>query len=411
MRAGRKPVIILEVSPLAQGANGIATYIRGLIGGLVQLRAAGEVDADFKLLFLNPTETPPPPPAEGFRNVVLRMPRRLAQSFWSRFPMLPLDRFVPGDLFHGCSHVVPYTRCPAWVTMHDVSWRAFPESFGESQRSFNEKFCGPSLKHCLASGGGILSVSHFTASEVERHFGIPHRLQKVVHEATFDSHPARSQVDETSEGRAWLGLDRERRFLLCLGLVERRKNIVASIDAWEALRRGGMDAALAIVGGRGVGFEEIRDRIAASPWANDILLPGRAPEGIPRSLYSEAEATLFLSHYEGFGLPILESMAAGCPVLVSNQASLPEVWGPSGDGLESLVVDPSQPEWIAQVLARLMKDRDFRQAHVLRGRTRAAEFSWIETARKTWKSWEASLDRSSTSRTPVHPEHSQVDHE
>jgi len=384
------PTVLLEVSPLAQGAQGISTYIRGLVGGLAALRARGEISARFKLLYMNPHHEPPPPPGEGFENAVLKFPRRLAQGLWARVPALPLDAFVRGDLFHGCSHVVPHTRCPAWVTMHDVSWRAFPESFGASQRSFNESFCGPSLKHCLASGGGVVSVSDFTAAEVERHFGIPRQRQIVVHEAVD---PVAAAVDAArrAELRAWLGILAGRPFLLCLGLLERRKNVEGAIAAWEALRERGVDCALAVVGKEGEGADGIRQRAAASGRACDIVLPGRAPAELLPALYAEAAAVLFLSWYEGFGLPVLEAMAAGTPVLVSDRASLPEVWGPEPAGSPRLVVDPSRPDQAADLLERLLADPDLRRRCVEHGLARVRDFSWEKTARRTWGAWATSL--------------------
>jgi len=390
---GRIPTIVLEVSPLAQGAFGISTYIRGLLGGLQVLLERGEIAARFKLLYLNPDQTPPPPPGPAFENVVLRLPRRLAQAFWAKVPAIPLDWFVRGDLFHGCAHVVPFTRMPAWVTMHDVSWRAFPESFGASQRSFNENFCGPSLAHCLASGGGIVSVSHFTAREVEHHYGIARNRQVVVHEAA-GSAPAPADAAARAALRSWLGPGAQRPFALCLGLVESRKNIDGAIAIWEAARRRGTDCVLAIVGKDGEGADGIRRRAAESPWSADILMPGRAPAELLEALYAEAAATLFLSHYEGFGLPVLESMAAGTPVIVSDRASLPEVWGNPPEGTARLVVDPDAPEQGAELLGSLLADPGFRARCVAHGRVRANQFSWESTARETWNAWASSLDGS-----------------
>lgn len=389
---GRIPTVVLEVSPLAQGAFGISTYIRGLLGGLQALLDRGEIAARFKLLYLNPHEAPPPPPGPAFENVVLRFPRRLAQAFWAKVPAIPLDWFVRGDLFHGCAHVVPFTRMPAWVTMHDVSWRAFPESFGASQRSFNESFCGPSLAHCLKSGGGIVSVSHFTAGEVEHHFGIARDRQVVVHEAAGPA-PAPGDAATRAALRSWLGLPAERPFALCLGLVESRKNIEGAIAAWETSRRRGNDCALVIVGKDGEGADGIRRRSAESPWSTDILLPGRAPVELLGALYAEASATLFLSHYEGFGLPVLESMAAGTPVIVSDRASLPEVWGNAPEGIPRLVVDPDIPEQGAELLDRLLADPEFHARCAAHGRDRANHFSWEATARGTWAAWKSTLDR------------------
>lgn len=389
----RVPTILLEVSPLAQGAQGISTYIRGLVDGLAALRARGEIAACFKLVYMNPHHEVPPPPGEGFENVVLKFPRRLAQALWARLPVLPLDAFVRGDLFHGCSHIVPHTRCPAWVTMHDVSWRAFPDSFGASQRSFNESFCGPSLRHCLASGGGVVSVSDFTASEVERHYGIPPQRQVVVHEAVEErARPV--ELARRTELRAWLGIPDDRPFLLCLGLLEKRKNIEGAIAAWEALRERGVDCALAVVGKDGEGADGIRRRAEASRWARDIALPGRAPAELLSALYAEAAAVLFLSWYEGFGLPVLEAMAAGTPVLVSDRASLPEVWGPAPVDSPRLVVDPQRPEAAADLLQPILLDPALRRRCIEHGVSRVRAFTWEKTARQTWAAWTSSLQRS-----------------
>ena len=390
MKQNPGPTIVLEVSPLAQGAFGLSTYIRGLLEGLSRLAAKGEIQARFRLLYINPHEPPPPPPDGPFENLVARFPRRLAQRLWTRTGIVPFDAFVRCDLYHGCAHVVPKTRCPAWTTMHDVSWRAFPESFVASARAFNENFCGPSLQHCLDSGGGIVSVSAFTAAEVERHYGIPVERQRIIHEAT---HPRRnpSSSGKVDEARAWIGLSPGRDYILCLGLLERRKNIEASIATWEALRARGIDCALAVVGKDGVGADEIRSRAAGSPWSSDVHFPGRAPEELVAPIYEGAAAVLYLSHYEGFGLPVLEAMSSGTPVLVSDRSSLPEVWGPAPPDGPRLVVDPSLPQLAADLLTPLLSDSEPRRRCVAHGLSRASAFTWEATARQTWDAWISSL--------------------
>jgi glycosyltransferase involved in cell wall biosynthesis len=194
--------------------------------------------------------------------------------------------------------------------------------------------------------------------------------------------------------RAWLGIPDDRPFLLCLGLLEKRKNIEGAIAAWEALRERGVDCALAVVGKDGEGADGIRRRAEASRWARDIALPGRAPAELLSALYAEAAAVLFLSWYEGFGLPVLEAMAAGTPVLVSDRASLPEVWGPAPVDSPRLVVDPQRPEAAADLLQPILLDPALRRRCIEHGVSRVRAFTWEKTARQTWAAWTSSLQRS-----------------
>lgn len=394
----RPPRIVLEASSLAQGAFGIGAYVRGLLDGLHRLRGTGELRADFTVLYLNPRGPVPPPPGPGFENRVLRLPRRALHRLWVRARILPLDWLCPGDLFHATAHVAPWTRCPAWVTMHDVSWRACPDSFAPERRAFDEAFCGPGLEHCLRSGGGIAAVSRFTAGEVERHYGIPAERIDAIHlAAPLALRPPSPEDRARIRARFSLG---DRPYLLSLGLLERRKNLAATLRAWEGVRAQGLDAALVLAGQDGVGADEIRSLAAASPWSRDVVFPGRVPAADIPALYAEAAATVFLSNYEGFGLPVLESMALGTPVLVSDRGALPEVWGDPPSDSPRLVAPLEEPGRAVDLLASLLREPDLRRRCAEHGLRRAADFSWNDHARRLCAAWSRSLGHSLLEGTP-----------
>jgi glycosyltransferase involved in cell wall biosynthesis len=161
--------------------------------------------------------------------------------------------------------------------------------------------------------------------------------------------------------------------------MEPRKNIVGLLKAFELLNEMGENRTqLVLVGHEGWGLREVRETWESSPVRSAIRYIGYVPDEVLRLFYRHADLFVFLSLYEGFGLPPLEAMAAGTCVVASNRASLPECLGEAG-----VQVDPLDVEAVAGILLRLLQDSELRKEYVEKGLERAKSYSWKRSAAKT----------------------------
>ncbi len=164
-------------------------------------------------------------------------------------------------------------------------------------------------------------------------------------------------------------------FLLFVGSLEPRKNIDVLV---EALLQLPADIPLVLTGWNGWGEKQWHDKIATTRLKNRVYVLGHVPDHDLSALYSGAAALVYPSLYEGFGLPIVEAMACGCPVICSNAASMPEV---AGDA--AMLIDPARADDLAGAITTVLEDDQIRQTLIRKGLARAASFSWAETARQT----------------------------
>jgi glycosyltransferase involved in cell wall biosynthesis len=167
-------------------------------------------------------------------------------------------------------------------------------------------------------------------------------------------------------------------FVLAIGVIEPRKNLNRLMDAFLLLKQRGSvpsDLKLVLAGGKGWLFDGIFEHHAASPVRQDIVMPGFVPDDLLPALYSAAEVLAFPSLYEGFGLPILEAMACGTPVVASRASCLPEV----AEGA-ALLVDPTSVEGLAGALERVLTEPALREELVAKGHQRAARYTWRRAA-------------------------------
>ncbi len=279
------------------------------------------------------------------------------------------------DVLFVPAHVVPLAHPPASVvTIHDLGYLAFPQAHTARRRLELELTTRWSLRAARLT----IAISQATKDDLVRHYGADPARVRVVHHGLGESfQPVESPL---AIAAAREHHDIAQRYLLYVGTVQPRKNLERLIDAFAlvANRPELTGVQLVIAGGRGWLSENIERRAADLGLAKRVRLCGYLPDADLPALLSGALAFVFPSLYEGFGMPVLEAMACGAPVLTSNTSSLPEV---AGDA--ALLVDPSNTEEIAAGITRIASDGGLRGRLYARGLARAASFTWDRCARET----------------------------
>jgi glycosyltransferase involved in cell wall biosynthesis len=323
---------------LGDELSGVGVYSRELLNGLAAADFADEWDWFYRWQrFWRARPLPKPP----------RVTRRLLADSWG---------YRSADLFHGLNQRLPKRRFRRQIaTFHDL----FVLSGEYSTAEFRERFARQARD---AAGGAdlIIAVSAFTAKQVESYLNVPAARIRVIHHGVV----ARQIPALTPE-----------KVVLCVGAIQRRKNQAMLVRAFRAMPE---DWSLVLAGSQGFDAAETLSAIAASPRAGQIRVTGFLTDEQLGRWYARAGIFAFPSLDEGFGMPVLEAMAAGVPVIAGNRSAMPEVCGDA-----ALLVDPQSEEELASALLLLAKDDARRNDWVERGIHRAEQFKWEKAVSAT----------------------------
>ncbi len=364
--------VAIDIQSLLRQKTGVGHALYDLIEALAALDAPDE----FTAFYFSRRRLGLPFTNDRFRERRIAFPPgRLLSALWKTLPFPAVDRFLDhADVYHFPDFVArPVRRGKVVVTVHDLSFARLPETVEPKNRAYLTKKVPASIERADA----VIAVSDFTRRELEDLFPASRGKVHVIH------HGVRRLFRPTAEGdeRETAARDRvPQRYILAVGTVEPRKNLGVLLDAMALLRRDTAfdDMGLVVAGGRGWLAEDIERRLAAEQRDGRLLRLGYVPDDVLRRLYCGASALAFPTKYEGFGLPALEAMACGLPVVCSNVASLPEVVGDAA----LLVEDPSA-EAFANALRRVLADEPLAADLRRRGLERAAAFTWQNAARQT----------------------------
>ena len=272
----------------------------------------------------------------------------------------------PCDLYHFPNFIIhPLKRGKAVVTVHDLSFARFPE---HAER-LNLNRLKKRFTYTIERADAIITVSEFSRRELVKLYGVSDDRITVIHQGV--------EIPTAEKQGRRFDFD----YFLFVGTIEPRKNLGTLLDAWRIVkgRKGGSwKYKLLIAGGTGWRCPPASTQVMDKGLEDDAVIFDYVPNDELHSLYAGAEAFVYPSLYEGFGMPPLEAMARGTPVIASSAPSIPEVVGRA-----ALMVDPRNPEQIAGALVRISEDRRFRAELVDRGLERVKLFSWDKTAHKT----------------------------
>ncbi|HEX7096315.1 MAG TPA: glycosyltransferase family 1 protein [Acidimicrobiales bacterium] len=346
--------------------------VPGVVGGSEDyavrlLRALTSCDhAPFELVLFTLRQFPDAHPDLAGHYTVVTAPidgsvkplRVLAESTW----LAAQARRRRIDMFHHVGGRVPLVSpVPSLVTIHDLQPLDMPGNFSVVKRLFLAR----ALPRSAARATVVATPSGFVRDGVVRRLGVPPERCRVVSAPRRD----RSELHLTRSTPAVASvLDDATPFFVYPAITYRHKNHATLLDAYAALHRSRPDVRLVLTGGEGPEEAAVRARIDALGIAKSVVRTGRIPRSDLDALIAHATALVFPSRYEGFGIPVLEAMAAGCPVIAADATSLPEVVGSAGT-----LVDPDDVAgWTAAMAAHLDAPRDELAA---KGRERAELYS------------------------------------
>jgi len=299
--------------------------------------------------------------------------RPVIRIFWEQFVQPWALRQTGVDLLHALAFVAPLaTTRPFVVTVYDLSFMRYPEAFRPFQRWYLTRFTANSVKRAKA----VITISESTRQDVIHFMGVsPERVHTIYCGVDANFRPLPDE--EVVAFKATHQLPDT--FVLFLGTLEPRKNIEGLIRAyahWHKLEP--QVPPLIVAGGKGWYYDKIFALVETLDLTRHIYFPGYVPQEELPLWFNTASLFVYPSYFEGFGLPVLEAMACGTPVITSTASSLPEV---AGDAAR--LVEPTNTEALAQAMAEVMSRADLRETMRKQGIEQASQFSWEKTAQET----------------------------
>jgi len=355
-----KPTVTIDATPFLFTNGGVGRVTKRLVQEMVKLDAPCDLRLTARSL-RGKLDTPPGElPVRRFR-----LPRR-AEPLMQRFHLL--ERMAPADLYHATDHSMPLgPGAPAVATLHDLLFLLRPESHMAAQHAWQRQTVPPFAKACRH----ILTCSQHSKNDIVANLDIPPDRVTVVPWG-IDRDMFHPPVDrKEDELKLWDRFKLDTPYLLAVSCSLGRKNTGRLLDAWSSLKDKRGNCRLVLVWSPSLDMHPaLRDP--------SVLTTGRVSDEELVRLYGNAIFTVFPSTYEGFGLPVLESMSCGTPVLCSDRTSLPEVGGPA-----ALYVEPGSTEAIAEQLRRILDGEIHIRERRAAGFAQCAHFSWEDCARAT----------------------------
>ena len=353
----------VDATPLLGARTGVGWYTHELIGAVAD-QAPGDRLALLPISWRaarRPLDAPSRPNVSVVR---LPLPARPLWALWDRTGFPPVEWLVRCDVFHATNFVAPPSRrVPMVVTVHDVGFLHHPETVSPAVRRMAALLPG-----VLRRAAAIIAVSGFTREELAGW------LPEVTSKVTVVHNGSHARVAPTGAARAAAGAP----YVLMLGTLEPRKNVPLALDALAILRARKVDLRLVLAGGSSPLLDVpalLRDRNLGEP---EVTCTGYVDDGRASELLAGARVVAFPSLYEGFGMPLVEAMEAGVPVVGVRAGATPETVGDAG-----LLVEPGDAEGFADALERAAFDEGTRADLIAAGHAQAQRFSWAKAGAAT----------------------------
>ncbi|MEW6094914.1 MAG: glycosyltransferase family 1 protein [bacterium] len=310
--------------------------------------------------------------SKNFNNIVCPIPSKImTRLFKIHFPI----EFCMGklDVFHGPRHLLLHSIfAKSVLTIHDLMLVTHPEFLTLERVNAFKKNVDNGIKRADL----IISVSEFTKNEIIKEWNIPKERIKVIYNGVGEEFYPIEDKTIIEKVKHKYGI--KDKYILYVGNIEPKKNLLRLIEAFSLLKNSKDDYNLVIAGNKDWFFDKVFQKVNELNLQEDVIFTGYVPNEELPALYSGAEIFVFPSLYEGFGMPVIEAMACGTPVITSNITSLPEVVKDAG-----ILIDPFNVEEITKAMSQLLTDTNLQTKLREKGLLRAKLFSWGKTARET----------------------------
>jgi glycosyltransferase involved in cell wall biosynthesis len=352
--------------------TGIENYLHNLIK---HLKLTDHTD-EFMLYFGNDKPIPQDVLGGNFTSDIPSMSTnsQIKRILWEHFYIPQALKRDKIDVFHEPSFIAPiFKSCPTITTVYDLAFIFHPECFTRR----NVLYLNTMLSRSVRSSDRIIAISNSTKNDIINHFNIEQNKVRVVYCGYNDYFRAMDSKEACAGTLRKHGITGE--FLLNVSMISPRKNLLTLLRSFKsarAKRKTGLQ--LVIAGSKGWLYEEIFEEVSKLSLEKYVIFTGYIPDEELLHLYNSAALMVYPSIYEGFGLPVLEAMACGCPVIASNTSSLPEVCGDA-----ALLVNPLDAEGLSESICKALEDNAFRNRMAVRGFQRIKSFSWSKAANET----------------------------
>jgi len=381
--------VIIDVTPIDSQPSGVGLYVFNLVEALSKLEHTESFELGLayqpglknwlkgKLDF--------PDNLQLYPNIYqIPIPVRLSNLFLDYLPQIFPHYLQPilgkSNVFHGTNYTVyPYKNIQKVITIYDLSFIRYPEYTNSVVQQYTKR-----LIKCLEWTDLIITISESSKQDIINYLKVPAEKIFVTPLASQYNANFLSSLDLDKEVEN-INYNFSKPYLLFVSTIEPRKNINAIISAFNFLKqRYKVEHQLVLIGKKGWNYEPIFTAIQNSPCKDEIHHLDYLSNELVALFYSKADVFLYPSHYEGFGLPVLEAMKLGTPVITSNTSSIPEVTGNA-----AILIDPNDYMQLAEAILQVISDSQLRQNLINKGKIRADLFSWERTAKETLKAYKS----------------------
>ncbi len=368
--------------------TGVGFYTLHLIHEIAKAAPSADI-----MLFASGTEQTlrrlPDFPYKNVEKIEILIPNKILSLLFLLPLPVSLDSFLPRkpDFWFFPNHNIIKTRFPYTLTVHDVSFDIYPDFFTKKD-GLVRRLSG--IKKLAQNATHLFAVSESTAEDLKERWGI--NKDRITVTPLGVDHQTFLPREQPSDRTFRAMYDLNRPYILSLATREPRKNLESAIEGYDAYRSGGgKPYPLVLVGANGWKNRSIREAIKRSEYKADIRILGYVPEKHKTALYRGAEVFLFPSFYEGFGLPVLEAMACGVPVITSFTSSLPEIVKDAG-----LLIDPFNVNDVTAALRVLLDENgseETKKQFKEKGARYAKDYTWVATATRTLQTLQSLFTR------------------
>ena len=370
--------LCLDAGPAVHQSAGLARYTERLASALWHDSGDG---IDLSLLYNSHSGHQLPDSLESIPACTFSLgqhPWRLGALACQLLRAPLVERRLPaGGVFHATEHLLPWMARASVMTVHDLIFERYPQHHTLANRAFLRV----AMPLFVRRADAIIAVSQHTKRDLLEIYGTPPHKVHVIDEG-IDEHfrPA----DEGEIRRVKERHSIRRPYLLMVGTLEPRKNHVLAFQALARLKAEGWPHCVVVVGRRGWLFNAVQRQVELLQLTDDVIFAGRVPDADLPALYSGADCFLMPSLYEGFGIPVLEAMACGTPVVCSRASSLPEV---AGDA--ALFIEPMTGDGLAAAVRQVLSNPNMADKMSSDGARQASRFRWPRAAEETLQVYRA----------------------